>query len=98
MIPSTLNSIHILIFAFIQACLGLRTTGDIQLPCESGDLLIALMMEAASTSQTSVNFYHTTRRSNPEDSRLHTRRRENLKSHQNLTCVNFRKVFFCGGD
>jgi hypothetical protein len=35
----------------------------------------------ASTSETSVNFCETTRRNNPEDSRLHTRRRENLKSH-----------------
>jgi hypothetical protein len=37
------------------------------------------MMEAASTSETSVNFYHTTRRNNPEDSPLQTRRRDNLK-------------------
>jgi hypothetical protein len=43
--------------------------------------IIALMMEAASTSETSVNFYQTTQRNNPEDSHLHTRRRENLKSH-----------------
>jgi hypothetical protein len=42
---------------------------------------IALMMEAASTSETSVNFYQTTRRYNPEYSHLHTRRRENLKSY-----------------
>jgi hypothetical protein len=42
---------------------------------------IALMMEAASTSETSVRFYQTTWRNNPEDSHLHTRRRENLKSH-----------------
>jgi hypothetical protein len=41
---------------------------------------IALMMEAASTSVTSVNFYQTARRNNPEDSHLHTRPRENLKS------------------
>jgi hypothetical protein len=40
------------------------------------------MMEAESTSETSVNFYQTTRRKNPEYSHLHTRRRENLKSHQ----------------
>jgi hypothetical protein len=33
-------------------------------------LLIALMMEAASNSETSVNFYQTTRRNNPEDSHL----------------------------
>jgi hypothetical protein len=35
-------------------------------------LLIALMMEAARTSETLVNFYQTTRRYNPEDSHLHT--------------------------
>jgi hypothetical protein len=46
-------------------------------PCRA----IALMMEAASTSETSVNFYQTTRRNNSEYSHLHTRRRENLKSH-----------------
>jgi hypothetical protein len=34
-------------------------------------LNIALMMEAASGSETSVNFYQTTRRNNPEDSHLH---------------------------
>jgi hypothetical protein len=38
-------------------------------------------MEAAITSKTSVNFYQTTRRYNPKDSNLHTRRRENLKSY-----------------
>jgi hypothetical protein len=43
--------------------------------------MIVLMMEAASTSETSINFYQTTRRCNPEDSQLHTRRRENLKSY-----------------
>jgi hypothetical protein len=41
----------------------------------------ALMMEAASISEASVNFYQTTRRKNPTDSHLHTRSRENLKSH-----------------
>jgi hypothetical protein len=42
---------------------------------------IALMMEAARTSETSVNFYQTTRRYNPEDSHCRTHRRENLKSY-----------------
>jgi hypothetical protein len=37
----------------------------------SRGLLISLMMEAANTSETSVNFYQTTRRSIPEDSHLH---------------------------
>jgi hypothetical protein len=41
----------------------------------------ALMMEAVSTSETLVSVYQTTRRNIPEDSHLHTRRRENLKSH-----------------
>jgi hypothetical protein len=43
--------------------------------------MIALMVEAASTSVTSVNLYQTTLRNNPEDSHFHTRRRENLVSH-----------------
>jgi hypothetical protein len=32
--------------------------------------------------ETSVNFYQTTRHNNPEDSHLHTHRRENLESHK----------------
>jgi hypothetical protein len=43
--------------------------------------VIALMMEVASTSETSVNFYQKTRRNNPEDSHHHIRRHENNKSH-----------------
>jgi hypothetical protein len=43
----------------------------------------ALMIEAENTSETSVNFYQITRRSIQEDSHLHTRRRENLKSYLN---------------
>jgi hypothetical protein len=39
------------------------------------------MLEAANTSETSVNFYQTIRRNISEDSHLHTRRREKLKSH-----------------
>jgi hypothetical protein len=45
------------------------------------------MIEAASTSETSVNFCQTTRRYIPEGSHLHTCRRENLKSHQNNSKV-----------
>jgi hypothetical protein len=44
-------------------------------------LLIALMMEAARTSEMLGNFYQTTRRYNPEDSNLRTHRRENLNSY-----------------
>jgi hypothetical protein len=48
---------------------------------DSKPSLIALMMEAARTSETLVNFYQTTRSYNPEDSNLHTHRRENFKSY-----------------
>jgi hypothetical protein len=40
------------------------------------------MMEAAMISETSVNFYQTTRRNILEDSHLYTHRRENLKSYK----------------
>jgi hypothetical protein len=39
------------------------------------------MKEAASFSETSVNFYKNAQRTNPEHSHLHTRRHENVKSH-----------------
>jgi hypothetical protein len=44
--------------------------------------------EAASTSETSANFYQITRRIIPEGSHLRTRRRENLKSHQLWMCFS----------
>jgi hypothetical protein len=43
--------------------------------------MIALMIEAVRTFETSVYSNETTRRYIPEDSKLHTRSRENLKSH-----------------
>jgi hypothetical protein len=36
---------------------------------------VVMTMEAARTSETSVNVYQTTRRNNPEGSHLYTRRR-----------------------
>jgi hypothetical protein len=42
------------------------------LPEDEGRCISALMMEAASTSETSINFYQTTRRNIPEDSHLQT--------------------------
>jgi hypothetical protein len=53
----------------------------------AASIITALMMEAASTSETLVNFYPTVRRNNPEDSHLHASRRENVKSDQTLTFV-----------
>jgi hypothetical protein len=53
--------------------------------------IIALMIEAARTSETSVDIQLRTRQYIPEDSELHTRRRENLKSHLIFTsiCVSY---------
>jgi hypothetical protein len=49
--------------------------------------LIYLMMEAARTSEMSVDIQLRTRQYIPEDSELHTRLRENLKSHTRLTTI-----------
>jgi hypothetical protein len=46
----------------------------------------ALMMEAARSSETLVNFYQTTRRYNPEDSHVRTNRHDNLKSYLVVLC------------
>jgi hypothetical protein len=48
---------------------------------------LALMMEAARTSETSVDIQLRTRQYIPEDSEHHTRRRENLKSHKDLKVI-----------
>jgi hypothetical protein len=45
------------------------------------------MMEAAHTSETLVDIQLRTRQCIPEDSELHTRRRENLKSHKRRTSI-----------
>jgi hypothetical protein len=54
-------------------------------------------MVALSTSETQVNLYQTARRDNPEDSHVHTRRRENLKSHIPGICL-FCALNFTDGD
>jgi hypothetical protein len=51
--------------------------------------VIGHMIRTVSTSETSVNFYETTRRKTPEDSHLHIHRRENLKSHNNGQRLSF---------
>jgi hypothetical protein len=43
--------------------------------------LTALMMEQASTCETSVNFYQAAQFCYLKDSHIHTRRRENLKTY-----------------
>jgi hypothetical protein len=55
------------------------------------------MMEAARTSETSVD-NHFTRQYNPEDiSEHHTRRRENLKSHMLLLLSSSIESKICAG-
>jgi hypothetical protein len=58
--------------------------------------IIALMKEAVHTSETSVDIQFRTRQYIPEDSELHTRRRENLKSHIIKTCSCY--DYLCGSD
>jgi hypothetical protein len=48
---------------------------------------VALMMEPAITSETSVELYQPTRRYNPEDSCRHPRYRENMKLHLELQLI-----------
>jgi hypothetical protein len=55
--------------------------------------IITLMVEAASTSETSVNFYRTTRRKSPEDSHLNIRSREKLKSHMFIYFFMSKELF-----
>jgi hypothetical protein len=47
----------------------------------AASIIRAMTMEAAHTSETSADIQLRTRQYIPEDSELHTRRRENLKSH-----------------
>jgi hypothetical protein len=56
-------------------------------------IISALMMEAVSTSETSVNFYETTRRNIPEDGHLHSPGLNNTVYHLNR---NPTTITYCG--
>jgi hypothetical protein len=47
-----------------------------------------MMMKAGSTSETSLNFYRSTRQNIPEDIHLHTRRCENLKIYDTFSTIH----------
>jgi hypothetical protein len=55
---------------------------------------IPLMIEAASTSETSANSYQSTRINNLEDSHLHTRRRENLNLSDKFLSQNMQRFLY----
>jgi hypothetical protein len=56
------------------------STGGCFLGC-SASIIRTMIMDVARGSETSVRFYQTTRRYNPEDSHLHIRRSDNLKPY-----------------
>jgi hypothetical protein len=53
-------------------------------------VFVLLITESSEIKYGMVSFYQTTRRNIPEDSRFHTRRRENLKSRQQF--LRFPKI------
>jgi hypothetical protein len=76
----SLGSVRMAVFWVVAPCSLVEVHLRFRGPCclhHQG----TLMMEAARFSETLVNFYQTTRSYNPQDSYLHTHRRENLKSH-----------------
>jgi hypothetical protein len=61
-----------------QSCNGYQRFG--------GTYSQGIFTSTLKTSETLVNFYHTARRYNPEDSHLRTHRRENFKSYLMCEC------------
>jgi hypothetical protein len=61
----------------------------------SHSAMLALLMEAVNTSETSVDFYHTTWRSNPEDSHLQVKYIRNKRT-QAESCSTIPPIQVCG--
>jgi hypothetical protein len=67
-------------------------------PCrltDVSDVLAASFIRPLCTSETLVNIYQTSQRNIPDDSHLHTRRRENLISHQQIMKLNICEDQYC---
>jgi hypothetical protein len=67
---------HLVEFEVLMAASKKMAVFWVVAPCSLAasiiSVIITLMMEAASTSETLVNFYQTARHYNPEDSNLHS--------------------------
>jgi hypothetical protein len=81
----------------IGKCLFVKSSEYSGMYCRVLNWMSTDVSEAASTSETSVDI-QLTRQYIPEDSELHTRRRENLKSHV-FVCklVSWLTVIYCWG-
>jgi hypothetical protein len=84
-----LNFLKISVFWFVAPCSLVEVYQRFRGPC-------CLHHQGDSTSETLVNFYQTTRCYNPEDSNLHTHRRENLKSYLNFLTSFSRRTLLYG--